>query len=101
MSTTVQHGFDHTPSVYAPGETILLTVSVTPDDPAPVMGKVTTTTIVTLPDGTTSDPIVTESAYVVDAAPGLATTTVTSDTTGRTWVRVSDTGTVAVFRTVA
>lgn len=101
MSTAVTHLFDHEPAVYAPGETIMLTVMVAPHDPDPVQGTVRTTTVIMLPDGTESDPVVVESPYTVDAKPGTARTQVLNDSTGRSWTKVSDTGNDSTFRTVA
>lgn len=101
MPTTVSTTFDHEPAVYAPGEDILLTVKVTPHDPDPVQGTVRTTSVIVMPDGTESEPITVESPYTVDAKPGTARSVVSSDSTGRPWIKVSDTGNDTVFRAVA
>ena len=98
---TAQHAFDRTPPVFAPGEKIRLSVVVEVDDPAPVEGTVQTTTIITLPDGTKAEPVITESTYTVDEAPGTATTAVTRDSTGRGWNLVSTTGNNTVWEATA
>lgn len=98
---SAKHILDRTPPVYAPGEKIRLTVEVTVDDPPPVAGTVQTTTVITLPDGSKADPIVTESTYTVDEAPGTATTAVTKDTVGRGWNLVSTSGNNSTWEATA
>lgn len=101
MPTNVTHTYDREPAVYAPGELIRLTVDVEVDDPSPQAGRVVTQTVVILPDGTTSEPVITDSQYVVDGQPGTATTEIFSDSTGRTWTRGTPNGNSTVFTTVA
>ena len=98
---TAQHVYDRTPPVFAPGEKIRMEVVVAVDDPAPVEGTVQTTTIITLPDGTKAEPVITESTYTVDEAPGTATTAVTRDSAGRGWNLVSTAGNNTVWEATA
>lgn len=100
MASNVTHTFDRTPAIYAPGEKIRLTVTVLLHDPEPVTGIVTTTTVITLPDGTRSQPVVVTSNYTVDGLPGTATTTVT-DSEMRTWKLIDDGGAVSLWETTA
>lgn len=77
-------------STYAPGDQMLLTVAYTDADTQPL----TVTIVVTDARGNSSAPVTVPT--VVDP---LALTV--TDDSGRTWTRLSDTGTVAVFRAVA
>lgn len=101
MAATVQHVYNSASRVYAPGDVIEVAVVVTQDDPEPITGTIKTTTTITFPDGMVSQPIVTESEYVVDGKPGRATTTLTTDSTGRTWERIVFEDSRSVFRTAA
>ncbi|PZG17468.1 hypothetical protein C1I95_15530 [Micromonospora craterilacus] len=75
---------------YAPGAQMLLTVNYNdPDTKA-----LTVTVVVTDTQGNSSAPV--KVGAVIDPL----TITVTDDS-GRTWTRVSDNGTVAVYRAVA
>ncbi len=75
---------------YAPGAQMLLTVTYSdPDTKA-----LTVTVVVTDAQGNSSAPV--KVSAVIDPL----TITVTDDS-GRTWTRVSDSGTVAVYRAVA
>ncbi|MEV6812173.1 hypothetical protein [Micromonospora sp. NPDC051296] len=75
---------------YAPGAQMLLTVNYSdPDTKA-----LTVTVVVTDTQGNSSAPV--KVSAVIDPL----TVTVTDDS-GRTWTRVSDNGTVAVYRAVA
>lgn len=75
---------------YSPGDQMLLTVAYADTDTQPL----TVTIVVTDALGNSSAPVTVPT--VVDPL----TVTVTDDS-GRTWTRLSDTGTVAVFRAVA
>ncbi|MEV7326673.1 hypothetical protein [Micromonospora sp. NPDC093244] len=77
-------------SVYAPGDQMLLTVTYSDADTKPL----TVTIVVTDAQGNSSAPI--KVAAVIDPL----TVTVTDDS-GRTWTRVSDSGSVAEYRAVA
>lgn len=101
MPTSVVHSYDRVTPVYAPGETIRLTVEVQVEDPPPLRGRVITRTIVVMPDGTSSEPIEQESEYMVDAPAGVASSMISSDSSGRAWKQVGFQGNVAVFTTVA
>ncbi len=97
---TVAHSYDRTPVIYAPGETIRLTVSAAVDDPPARVGTVTTTTVITLPDGTMSEPVVQTSQYTVDGKPGIARTDLV-DSDNRRWKQASDSGSVSVWEATA
>ncbi|MEU4399014.1 hypothetical protein ACIQH6_26275 [Micromonospora orduensis] len=77
-------------SVYAPGDQMLLTVTYSDADTKPL----TVTIVVTDAQGNSSAPV--KVAAVIDPL----TLTVTDDS-GRTWTRVSDSGSVAEYRAVA
>ncbi|MET8233029.1 hypothetical protein ABZS77_20400 [Micromonospora sp. NPDC005298] len=76
--------------VYAPGDQMLLTVTYSDADTTPL----TVTIVVTDAQGNSSAPV--KVAAVIDPL----TVTVTDDS-GRTWTRVSDSGSVAEYRAVA
>ncbi|MCW3838937.1 hypothetical protein ONA70_02355 [Micromonospora yasonensis] len=77
-------------STYSPGDQMTLTVTYgDPDTKA-----LTVTVVVTDSQGNSSAP--TKATAVIDPL----TVTLTDDS-GRTWTKVSDTGTVAVYRAVA
>jgi len=103
MLTTVSHSYDRTPPVYAPGEEITLTVTIAPRDPDEVRGMIRTTTVVFMPDGSTSDPVVTESEYVVDAPADRVVTGAPEDSAGRAWtmLSVNQDNTEYIWKTVA
>ncbi|QOC90871.1 hypothetical protein [Micromonospora craniellae] len=77
-------------SSYAPGAQMLLTVTYGDPDTK----TLTVTVVVTDAQGNSSAPA--KATAVIDPL----TVTVT-DASGRTWTRVSDNGTVAVYRAVA
>ncbi|MBQ1020943.1 hypothetical protein KBX71_24125 [Micromonospora sp. D93] len=77
-------------SVFTPGEQMLLTVTYSDADTKPL----TVTIVVTDAQGNSSAPV--KVAAVIDPL----TVTVT-DNSGRVWTRVSDNGSVAVYRSVA
>lgn len=77
-------------SVFAPGAQMLLTVTYSDADTKPL----TVTIVVTDAQGNSSAPV--KVTAVIDPL----TVTVTDDS-GRTWTRVSDNGSVAVYRSVA
>ncbi|SCF44641.1 hypothetical protein [Micromonospora mirobrigensis] len=77
-------------TTFSPGEQMLLTVTYSDPDTQ----QVTVTVVVTDSKGNSSNPV------KVNAVIDPLTVTV-SDDSGRTWARVSDTGSVAVFRAVA
>ncbi|PWR11337.1 hypothetical protein DKT68_06205 [Micromonospora acroterricola] len=77
-------------SVYTPGDQMLLTVTYSDADTRPL----TVTIVVTDAQGNSSAPV--KVTAVIDPL----TLTVTDDS-GRTWTRVSDNGSVAVYRAVA
>ncbi|MEV4657873.1 hypothetical protein [Micromonospora sp. NPDC049301] len=77
-------------STYSPGEQMLLTVTYSDADTTPL----TVTIVVTDAQGNSSAPV--KVTAVIDPL----TLTVTDDS-GRTWTRVSDNGSVAVYRAVA
>lgn len=77
-------------SVFAPGDQMLLTVTYSDADTKPL----TVTIVVTDAQGNSSAPV--KVTAVIDPL----TVTVT-DNSGRTWTRVSDNGSVAVYRSVA
>ncbi|MFC0002837.1 hypothetical protein [Micromonospora siamensis] len=77
-------------TTFSPGEQMLLTVTYSDPDTQ----QVTVTVVVTDSKGNSSNPV------KVNAVIDPLTVTVTDDS-GRTWTRVSDTGSVAVFRAVA
>ena len=77
-------------AIYAPGETMTLTVTYSdPDNQA-----VTVTTTLTDSDGNTSAPV-TSTAVIKDSV------SVAVVEAGKTWAKVSDNGTIAVFQRVA
>ncbi|WP_433126279.1 hypothetical protein ACQPWW_26535 [Micromonospora sp. CA-240977] len=75
---------------YSPGDQMLLTVTYSDPDTKPL----TVTIVVTDAQGNSSAPV--KVTAVIDPL----TLTVT-DNSGRTWTRVSDNGSVAVYRAVA
>ncbi|GAB3942752.1 hypothetical protein [Micromonospora vulcania] len=77
-------------AVFAPGEQMLLTVTYSDADTKPL----TVTIVVTDAQGNSSAPV--RANVVIDPL-----TLVVTDDSGRTWARVSDTGSVAVYRAVA
>ncbi|MER5338474.1 hypothetical protein [Micromonospora sp. NPDC002717] len=77
-------------STYSPGDQMTLTVTYGDADTKPV----TVTIVVTDAQGNSSAPV--KVTAVVDPL----TVTVTDDS-GRTWTRLSDNGSVAVYRAVA
>ncbi|MET8351834.1 MULTISPECIES: hypothetical protein [unclassified Micromonospora] len=77
-------------SAYSPGDQMLLTVTYSDTDTKPL----TVTIVVTDAQGNSSAPV--KVTAVIDPL----TLTVTDDS-GRTWTRVSDNGSVAVYRGVA
>ena len=77
-------------SIYHPGDQMLLTVTYCDADTKPL----TVTIVVTDAQGNSSAPV--KVTAVIDPL----TVTVT-DNSGRTWTRVSDNGSVAVYRSVA
>ncbi|MBQ0991211.1 hypothetical protein PSH03_004324 [Micromonospora sp. PSH03] len=77
-------------SVFAPGDQMLLTITYSDADTKPL----TVTIVVTDAQGNSSAPV--KVTAVIDPL----TVTVT-DNSGRTWTRVSDNGSVAVYRSVA
>ncbi|WDZ86227.1 hypothetical protein [Micromonospora cathayae] len=85
---TVTASLDAT--TYAPGDQMLLTVAYADTDSQ----TLTLTIVVTDDRGNQSAPVIVPT--VIDPL-----TVAVTDDSGRTWTRVSDTGTVAVFRAVA
>ncbi|MGK5674391.1 hypothetical protein ACSNOB_16290 [Micromonospora sp. URMC 106] len=77
-------------STYSPGDQMTLTVTYGDADTKPV----TVTIVVTDAQGNSSAPV--KVTAVIDPL----TVTVT-DSSGRTWTRLSDNGSVAVYRAVA
>ena len=77
-------------SVFTPGQQMLLTVTYSDADTQPL----TVTIVITDAQGNSSAPV--KATAVIDPL-----TLTVSDTSGRTWTRVSDNGTVAVYRSVA
>ncbi|SCE98534.1 hypothetical protein GA0070607_4001 [Micromonospora coriariae] len=77
-------------SAYSPGDQMLLTITYSDTDTKPL----TVTVVVTDAQGNSSAPV--KVTAVIDPL----TLTVTDDS-GRTWTRVSDNGSVAVYRGVA
>ncbi|MER7332200.1 hypothetical protein ACIBTZ_16530 [Micromonospora sp. NPDC049460] len=77
-------------STYSPGDQMTLTVTYGDADTKPV----TVTIVVTDAQGNSSAPV--KVTAVIDPL----TVTVTDDS-GRTWTRLSDNGSVAVYRAVA
>ncbi|MER7892422.1 hypothetical protein AB0C04_06930 [Micromonospora sp. NPDC048909] len=77
-------------STYSPGDQMTLTVTYSDADTKPL----TVTIVVTDAQGNSSAPV--RVAAVIDPL----TVTVTDDS-GRTWTRLSDSGSVAVYRAVA
>ncbi|MFE9205196.1 hypothetical protein [Micromonospora sp. NPDC006431] len=77
-------------STYSPGDQMTLTVTYADPDTRPV----TVTIVVTDSQGNSSAPV--KATAVIDPL----TVSVTDDS-GRTWTKVSDTGSVAVYRAVA
>lgn len=77
-------------SVFAPGDQMLLTVTYSDADTKPL----TVTIVVTDAQGNSSAPV--KVTAVIDPL-----TLTVSDNSGRTWTRVSDNGSVAVYRAVA
>ncbi|MFG3704047.1 hypothetical protein ACGF7U_04835 [Micromonospora sp. NPDC047670] len=77
-------------STYSPGDQMTLTVTYGDTDTKPV----TVTIVVTDAQGNSSAPV--KVTAVIDPL----TVTVT-DSSGRTWTRLSDNGSVAVYRAVA
>lgn len=77
-------------SVFAPGDQMLLTVTYSDADTKPL----TVTIVVTDAQGNSSAPV--KVTAVIDPL-----TVIVTDNSGRTWTRVSDNGSVAVYRSVA
>ncbi|KKJ98518.1 hypothetical protein [Micromonospora sp. HK10] len=77
-------------ATYAPGDQMTLTVSYADPDTR----ALTVTVVVTDAQGNSSAPV--RATAVIDP---LAITV--SDDAGRTWTKLSDTGSVAVYRAVA
>ncbi|MEV0153945.1 hypothetical protein AB0H57_09425 [Micromonospora sp. NPDC050686] len=77
-------------TTYSPGEQMLLTVTYGDPDTQ----QVTVTVVVTDSKGNSSNPV--KVSAVIDPL----TVTVTDDS-ARAWTKVSDTGSVAVYRSVA
>ncbi|MEH0820983.1 MULTISPECIES: hypothetical protein [unclassified Micromonospora] len=77
-------------ATYSPGDQMTLTVTYSDPDTRPL----TVTVVVTDAQGNSSAPV--RVTAVIDPL----TLTVTDDS-GRTWTRVSDNGSVAVYRAVA
>ncbi|MBY8873790.1 hypothetical protein K7640_18335 [Micromonospora sp. PLK6-60] len=77
-------------TTYSPGEQMLLTVTYGDPDTQ----QVTVTVVVTDSKGNSSNPV------KVNAVIDPLTVTVTDDS-ARAWTKVSDTGSVAVYRAVA
>ncbi|MFI9642488.1 hypothetical protein ACIG87_20925 [Micromonospora sp. NPDC051925] len=77
-------------STYAAGDLMTLTISYADPDTRPV----TVTIVVTDPQGNSSAPV--RVTAVIDPL-----TVGVTDDSGRAWTKVSDTGAIAVFRTVA
>ncbi|MFC3500707.1 hypothetical protein ACFOOK_06960 [Micromonospora krabiensis] len=79
-----------TAASYSPGDPMTLTVTYGDADTRPL----TVTIVVTDAQGNSSAPV--RVAAVIDPL-----TITVSDDSGRAWTRLSDTGTVAVYRAVA
>lgn len=77
-------------SVFAPGDQMLLTVTYSDADTKPL----TVTIVVTDAQGNSSAPV--KVTAIIDPLSVSVT-----DNSGRTWTRVSDNGSVAVYRSVA
>jgi hypothetical protein len=77
-------------STYSPGDQMTLTVTYGDADTKPV----TVTIVVTDAQGNSSAPV--KVTAVIDPL-----TVTVADDSGRTWTRVSDNGSVAVYRAVA
>ncbi|MBQ0903907.1 hypothetical protein [Micromonospora sp. U21] len=75
---------------YSPGDQMLLTVTYSDTDTKPL----TVTIVVTDAQGNSSAPV--KVTAVIDPL-----TLTVNDDSGRTWTRVSDNGSVAVYRAVA
>lgn len=77
-------------SSYNKGDAVTLTVSYSDPDTAPM------TVTVSVKDAAGNEVLKTSSSAVIDPL-----TLTVSDDGGRTWVKQSDTGSVAVFKTTA
>lgn len=85
-------------AAYAPGDTVTLTVTYVPDTPSVVQENETATVNLTDPSGNLLAG--TTAAFTVNTPQAGDLVTVT-DTGNHAWVQASDTGSVAVFTTIA
>jgi hypothetical protein len=86
-------------AAYSPGDTVSLTVGYTPDSPSVVSQTFTATASIADAAG---NVLATNAApFVVNTTQASGDVVSVADDGGHAWVKGSDTGTVAVFTTVA